>query len=399
MQPHKLNTANKSAILGAAFLMATSAVGPGFLTQTATFTESLLASFGFVILLSIIMDIGVQLNVWRVVAVSRLRAQELANRVFPGVGYLLSLLIIMGGLAFNIGNIGGAGLGMESMFGLSPIVGALISGVIAVAIFLSKEAGSLMDRFAQLMGFILIMLVIYVMFQSQPPVAEATVKTFVPDTLDAMAIVTLVGGTVGGYITFSGAHRLLDAGISGQENLSEVTKSSVTGIIIASIVRVFLFLAVLGVVSQGVKLDPSNPALTPFSHVLGHVGQIIFGMVIWAASITSVIGCAYTSVSFMTNLHPIIRDNSRYFIIGFIAVSTLVFSTIGKPAMVLVLVGTLNGLVLPIALIIVLIAAYRSNIVGDYQHPKWIAFFGWLIAIAMSILSAMTIAKYLGLTG
>lgn len=118
MQPHKLNTANKSAILGAAFLMATSAVGPGFLTQTATFTESLLASFGFVILLSIIMDIGVQLNVWRVVAVSRLRAQELANRVFPGVGYLLSLLIIMGGLAFNIGNIGGAGLGMESMLSL-----------------------------------------------------------------------------------------------------------------------------------------------------------------------------------------------------------------------------------------------------------------------------------------
>ena len=42
-----------SPIIAAAFLMATSAIGPGFLTQTAVFTNSLLASFGFVILISI----------------------------------------------------------------------------------------------------------------------------------------------------------------------------------------------------------------------------------------------------------------------------------------------------------------------------------------------------------
>jgi Mn2+/Fe2+ NRAMP family transporter len=389
---------HNTAILGAAFLMATSAVGPGFLTQTATFTESLLASFGFVILISIIMDIGVQLNVWRVVAVSKKRAQEIANLVFPGVGYLLSFLIVAGGLAFNIGNIGGAGLGMESVFNISPITGALISGVIAVAIFLGRETGPIMDRFAQLMGFILIILIIYVVFKSDPPLAEAATKTIMPDKIDAVAIVTLVGGTVGGYITFSGAHRLLEAGVSGEENLDSVTRSSVSGILIASIVRVFLFLAVLGVVSQGYALDPTNPAMSPFQYILGNVGKIIFGIVIWAASVTSVIGAAYTSVSFMTNFHPFIEEYKRFFIIGFIVVSTLVFATIGKPAQVLVLVGTLNGLVLPIAMVIILIAAYRKNIIGNYKHPIWIAAFGWVIAVAMSVLSAMTIAQYLGIS-
>ena len=352
---------HNTAILGAAFLMATSAVGPGFLTQTATFTESLMASFGFVILISIIMDIGVQLNVWRVVAVSKKRAQEIANLVFPGVGYLLAFLIIAGGLAFNIGNIGGAGLGMQSMFNISPITGALISGVIAVAIFLGRETGPLMDKFAQLMGFILIVLIIYVVFKSDPPLAEAATKTIMPDKIDAVAIVTLVGGTVGGYITFSGAHRLLEAGVTGEENLGSVTKSSVTGILVASVIRVFLFLAVLGVVSQGLTLDPSNPAMSPFEHILGNVGKVIFGIVIWAASVTSVIGAAYTSVSFMTNFHPFIETYKRYFIIGFIVTSTFVFATIGKPAQVLVLVGTLNGLVLPIAMVIILIAAYRNS--------------------------------------
>ena len=389
---------HNTAILGAAFLMATSAVGPGFLTQTATFTESLMASFGFVILISIVMDIGVQLNVWRVVAVSKKRAQEIANLVFPGVGYLLAFLIIAGGLAFNIGNIGGAGLGMQSMFNISPITGALISGVIAVAIFLGRETGPIMDKFTQLMGFILIVLIIYVMFKSDPPLAEAVTKTIMPDKIDAVAIVTLVGGTVGGYITFSGAHRLLEAGVSGEENLDSVTRSSVSGILIASVIRVFLFLAVLGVVSKGIALDPTNPAMSPFQYILGNTGKVVFGMVIWAASVTSVIGAAYTSVSFMTNFHPFIETHKRYFIIGFIVISTFVFATIGKPAQVLVLVGTLNGLVLPIAMVIILIAAYRKNIVGNYKHPIWIAVFGWLIAIAMSILSVMTIAQYLGIS-
>ena len=62
------------------------------------------------------------------------------------------------------------------------------------------------------------------------------------------AIITLLGGTVGGYITFAGAHRLIDAGITGEKNLKEINKSSVMGIGIATIVRIFLFLAVLGVV-------------------------------------------------------------------------------------------------------------------------------------------------------
>lgn len=151
-----ITTVQKSAILGAAFLMATSAVGPGFLTQTATFTEKLGASFGFVILVSILMDIGVQLNVWRVVTVSKLKAQEIANLVFPGMGYVLAFLIIMGGLAFNIGNIGGAGLGFQGMFGMSPVLGAMISGIIAIGLFLFKEAGKAIDKFAQLMGLCLL---------------------------------------------------------------------------------------------------------------------------------------------------------------------------------------------------------------------------------------------------
>ncbi|TGP82967.1 hypothetical protein EN864_33475, partial [bacterium M00.F.Ca.ET.221.01.1.1] len=46
---------------------------------------------------------------WRIVTITRMRAPAIANAAIPGSGYLLAILVIIGGLFFNIGNIGGAG--------------------------------------------------------------------------------------------------------------------------------------------------------------------------------------------------------------------------------------------------------------------------------------------------
>lgn len=283
-------TRSMGVILGAAFLMATSAIGPGFLTQSTTFTGQLGVSFGFVILISIIFDIGAQLNIWRIIVVAKKRGQEIANLVVPGLGYFVALLVVLGGLAFNIGNVGGAGLGLNVLFNIDERIGAIISALIAIAIFLIKDAQKSMDRFAQVMGLIMIIVTIYIVLTSNPPVGDAVVRTFSPEKIDMMAIITLVGGTVGGYITFAGGHRLLDAGIKGEENIPKMNKSCFTGIGIASLMRIFLFLATLGVISKGLSLDPVNPPASVFKLAAGNIGYKIFGIVMWSAAITSVIG-------------------------------------------------------------------------------------------------------------
>ncbi len=387
----KPTKSNWSVLLGAAFLMGSSAIGPGFLTQTAVFTEQLLASFGFVILMSIILDIGVQVNVWRIIAVSKKRGQDIANMVLPGLGYFLAFAVALGGLAFNVGNIGGAGLGVNVLFGIDVRIGAVITAAIAIGIFLSKEAGVAMDKIARYLGLMMVLLTLYVAFQSNPPVGEAVFRTFAPETIDVFAIITLVGGTVGGYITFAGGHRLLDAGISGKENLHQVTKSSVSGIVIASIMRIFLFLAVLGVVATGFKLDPNNPPASVFMEAAGMVGYKMFGLVLWAAGITSVVGAAYTSVSFLRTLSKKIDQNNSKVIIGFIVVSTIIFAFIGEPVLLLILAGAFNGLILPVALGTLLIAAYKKEIVGDYKHPLWLTIFGAIVFIATAYLAGVTL--------
>lgn len=379
---------NKNAIIGAAFLMATSAIGPGFLTQTTVFTQQLSASFGFVILLSILLDIGTQLNIWRVVSVSRKPAQELANELFFGMGYLLAFLIVVGGLAFNIGNVAGAGLGFEVLFGIDVKIGAVISAIIAIGIFLSKDAGKVMDSFTKILGFVMILLILYVVFVSNPPIFEAVQRTFVPQKFDALATVTLVGGTVGGYITFSGVHRLMDAGINGKENLSEINHSATTGILVTAVVRYLLFLASLGVVVAGFTLSKDNPPASVFQSAAGEIGYKIFGVVIWCAAITSVVGAAYTSVSFLRTFHPNFEKYNRQIIIGFIVFSTIIFVLVGKPVKTLVFVGMLNGFVLPIALAIMLIASRKSRLMGNYKHSLVLQIIGWLV---VAIMSAMVI--------
>ena len=136
----------RASLISAIFLMATSAIGPGFITQTATFTVTLGTAFGFGILASIIIDFVVQQNIWRVVALTKMNSSDIANSTIPFSGYILAILVIFGGLVFNIGNIAGAGLGLNALVGLDPKWGGAISALMAVYIFSSRKASNFIDR-------------------------------------------------------------------------------------------------------------------------------------------------------------------------------------------------------------------------------------------------------------
>ncbi len=382
-QVHMTSADLRNHLLSSIMLMVTSALGPAFLTQTATFTEQYGASFSFAILLSLIIALGAQLNVWRVLTVSNMYAQDFANKVFNGLGYLLSFFIFLGGLAFNIGNVSGAGLGLNAIFGMDYRLGAVITALLAIVLFLSKNGQTYVDKFIQLLGVVLLLACAYVAIVSDVPYGEIAQKTFAPDDLGALVVpmITLVGGTVGGYITFSGAHRLIDNGITGEQNIKYSSGSAIAAIAGSGIMRYLLFFVFLGVVTAGHALDPENPAVSAFKYAIGRPGEIIFGIILFAAAISSVIGCAYTSASFIRTFHPALDQYNNLVIVAFIAVSTFIFIFVGQPVKLLILAGALNGLILPISLGSILAGAHRKDIVGDYKHPIWLTIYGVLATL------------------
>lgn len=381
--------------LGAAFLMANSSIGPGFLTQTTVFTQQLMASFGFVILVSFLLDIGAQVNTWRILTVSELRAQDLSNKLLPGLGYVIAALVVMGGFTFNIANIAGCGLGVNVLTGISFQSGAIISCIAALLLFWIREMGKMLDNFTRIVGTAKILLTLIIAISSHPPVLQALHHTIIPETMSSQAIVTIVGGTVGGYITFSGAHRLLDAGIKGKEHIKEVNKSAISGIVISGLMRFILFFAVLGVLTQGAVLDHDNPPASVFRFAAGEFGFRVFGIVLWSAAISSVIGAAYTSVSFLKTFHPWLQKHERLCISIFIVISTLVFVWIGKPRQLLLLAGMVNGLILPLALAVLLVACTKIKLMKGYRHPVWMQAAGWAVVLVMGWMGCVAIADWL----
>ena len=399
---NKKDTRSMSVLLGAAFLMATSAIGPGFLTQTSKFTAQYLASFAFVIVCVVIMDIIAQVNVWSVIGASGLRGQDIANKILPGLGVFLAIMVSIGGLAFNIGNVGGTALGMNALAGIPEKAGYILAGALGICIFLSKSGKTLVDKVAQVMGGIILVVILYVCITSKPPVGTAVMRVFTPEKpIDLFfPMITVLGGSCGGYITFSGAHRLLDAGYGGIEDVGHFRKSVLTGVGVSGTVRILLFLAVLGVCTSGAVIltdvaatiyGAGNPAAEAFRQAAGDLGYRLFGLSLFAAGTTSIIGAAYTSVSFLKTLHPFIMKNEKWFVVGFITFSTLVMFLVGNPADVLVWVGMINGLILPISLLIILVASKNKKIVGDYKHPTALIILGAVVVFLAAILGGKTI--------
>jgi len=361
---------------GAALLMATSAIGPGFLTQTAVFTSALRADFAFAILASIAVDTAAQVNVWRVLGVARRRGQELASELVPGLGPAVALLVAFGGLVFNVGNIAGCGLGL-AVLGVPAALGATASAAAAVVLLSLPRAARAMDVFANVLGGAMIVLTAVVMFSSRPDYASALHGAVAPGRVELLPLVTLVGGTVGGYITFSGVHRLLDAGIGGPEDVPRLTRAAVLGIGVTGVMRVLLFLAVLGVVGRAGALDPGNPAADAFRQGAGEWGYRVFGVVLWSAAITSVVGCSYTSLSFVRTLWAPLRQDLRAALALFIGAALVIYLFLGRPVRLLVLAGGLNGLILPVTLGVVLVASRRRDLMGEYRHPPLLQAVGW----------------------
>jgi Mn2+/Fe2+ NRAMP family transporter len=358
------------------------------------------AAFAFAILVSIVIDFAVQMNIWRIITVAGKRAGQLANEAVPGFGYLLGVLIVIGGLAFNIGNIAGGGLGLNAMLGIDAKLGGLLTGLLAICIFLWKRAGRIVDIVVMILGVGMIVLTLIVAILANPPVGDALRQTVLPDNINFATITTIVGGTVGGYITYAGAHRYLDSGLTGPDHVKAVSGASMNGILVTGIMRYVLFLAILGVAASGFLLDSADPNLNPagaaFQHVLGDAGLRIFGVIFWAAALSSVIGAAYTSATFLSVFSKKLDDGwpLRIATVIFIAVSLVLYLAWGAaPASILVFVGGFNGLILPIGLTIFMyIGCFRQrDLLRGYKYPVWLLVFGTLATALTWYMGAVSV--------
>jgi len=113
----------------------------------------------------------------------------------------------------------------------------------------------------------------------------------------------------------------------------------------------------------------------------------------WAASIKSVVGAAFSSVSFFKTFNKKIDAYSNYVIVGFIVISAAIFLTINSPVTVLIWAGTINGFILPVGLALILLASRKKKLLGDYIHPLALQIAGWAVVVIMLGFTVATLLK------
>ena len=92
-------------------------------------------------------------------------------------------------------------------------------------------------------------------------------------------------------------------------------------------------------------LKPNNPVETVFMSYFGSWGKMLFGIMIWAASVTSVVGATYTSLAFLKDLNPVFYTYKKQWALVFVAVSLLINFIFGMPVNLLIFAGYLNAFI------------------------------------------------------
>ncbi len=148
-------------------------------------------------------------------------------------------------------------------------------------------------------------------------------------------------------------------------------------------------------ITTGVTLEPSNPAADAFRHGAGDIGYFIFGLVLFVASITSVVGNSYMAISLIQTLFPVVARNEKSWCVGFIIFTTLGTVLMNMPILLLMLAGLVNSIILPIVLATVLGATRNPKIVGTYKHPLYLTVIGVTIILIMSLASLSNISGFI----
>lgn len=386
-----LDNQQKRKLIGAIFIMMTASITPAFLLTTADLTNELKTTFAYVILVTLIIELGFQMNLWRVVSVSGKPIHQLINTIVPKLGNVISFFVILGGLAFNIIAIIGMGVGFNLALGLDVKVGATIGVFLAILIFAFKAGRDNLDLIAPILGVVILLITAftYIFVFNKVPYDEVFVRTIMPQNIERtiVPIAMVLAGTIGGYISLSGAHRLIDGKITGMKYRHVVTNASNLSVILTSLVRVFIFLIVIALIASNTILFSDSVLESAFVEIYGDYGNVALGVLFIIAAVTSISATTYTAGTMIQSYNIALKKHLNIVLVMYIVTAWLIYLMVEEPTILVLCSFALNGILIPVILGGMLHATRRKDIVGAYKHPLWMSIFG-VVALIFTFIAA-----------
>lgn len=392
--------------LGPGVLVAAAFIGPG------TITACTIAGVGFgyallwAMLLSIIATIILQEMSARVGVITQKGLAEVIGEqlAIPWLHYLVMGIIlsaiVIGNTAYEAGNISGATLGLQVLFGSN--YAPLYPWIIGFIAFMLLYLGSYKTLEKVFISLVLIMSISFVLTAlfTKPDIREILRGLFIPSIPNnsIFNIIALVGTTVVPYNLFLHAS-LIKEKWNSSDDLKSVRRDTLLSIGVGGLVSIAIIISAAAINSTEVKdaLDLAK-GLEP---LYGKSAKYLMGIGLFAAGITSAItaplAAAYVANScFGWNTKVTdVRFRIVWIVVLFIGVISLSFGI--RPIVIIQFAQVANGLLLPIIAIILIWIVNKSSVLGDFKNSIWQNVPAIIIIILVIVLGAKSIFSVFGL--
>ncbi|HDZ04773.1 hypothetical protein LCGC14_0198480 [marine sediment metagenome] len=391
--------------LGPGVLVAAAFIGPGTVTACTLAGVNFGFSLLWAMLLSIIatyilQEMSARLGIVTQKGLADVIKQELHNPwLRNSVIVLIFSAIIIGNASYEAGNIGGATLGMEALFGMeySKLYPFMLGGLAFILLYL----GSYKALEKVFIVLVLIMSLSFVMtaILTKPNMWELIKGLIVPTIPEKgiLTIIALVGTTVVPYNLFLHA-ALVSEKWKSKDDLKLAKRDTLVSIILGGLVSISIIISAAAINSTEVNnvMDMAK-ALEP---LYGSAALYFLGIGMFAAGITSAItaplAAAYVANSCFGWKAGFKDAKFRSIWMMILALGVFFLSFGIKPIEIIKFAQITNGLLLPIIAVFLLWVVNRTNVMGKYKNNMMQNVFGIVIILLSVLLGAKSILTVLG---
>ena len=393
--------------IGPGPLIAAAFIGPGTVTictlAGVKFGMDLLWSLLIAILATIVLQsMAVKAGLITKKNLTQIIIDELKNPIIKyGIITLILLSIVIGNTAYESGNISGAVLGLETLFGilnfriddnefnLYPIIIGLISGFI-----LWSGKFKIIERFLIILVVIMSFAFVLTTFFTNPDVLKIFEGLFYFKTPNEslLTIMALIGTTIVPYNLFLHAE-LVKKKWSKKSDLPFAYKDLIIAIGIGGFVSLCIIITASNI--DSFEINNAGDLAIGLEPIFGIFAKYLIAIGLFAAGITSTITAPLAAAFVVCSCFGLQSNlKSLHFKFTWILIIFfgVIISTTGLKLISIIRFAQItNGMLLPIIASLLLWIMNKSNLMGDYKNSFFKNFIACLIVLLSFLLSIKTI--------
>ena len=366
--------------LGPGILVAAAFIGPGTITVCTVAGVRFGYALLWAMLLSAIATIVLQEMAARLGLVTGkgltevLKSQLNINWLRLLVLGMIMAAIVVGNAAYEAGNISGATLGLEAIFGSSSVL--FYPWIIGISAFVLLYMGSykvLEKSFVTLVVLMSLSFVITAII-TKPNLSKVFTGLFMPTIPDdsLLTIIALIGTTVVPYNLFLHASLVSEKWKSASD-LPAAKTDTLVSVMVGGVVSMTVIVA-----ATSIPVDEVTSALElakSLEPLYGNAAKYCMGIGLLAAGVTSAITAPLAAAYVVNNCfgwNAGLKDRkfrAVWMIILLAGVSSL--SLDFKPLEIIQFAQVANGLLLPVIAILLLWLVNRRGLLGKYSNSIW----------------------------